>query len=199
MHVIGIVGGVASGKSLIAQQLADLGAVVLDADRIGHEVLREEVVEAAARKRWGDAVFGEDGKIDRQKLAKVVFAPPPVGLREREFLESITHPEICRLIRQQIEQSAADGIKSVVIDAPLLLEAGLNDICDKIVFVDAPMDQRLARAKSRGWSEEDFMFREGVQDSLDSKRARADVTIDNSGSSEHTKAQIEQWHNSLAD
>ena len=197
MHVIGIVGGVAGGKSLVAKQLSDLGVAVLEADRIGHEVLRREGVEAAARSRWGEAVFGPEGRIDRLRLAKVVFAPPPDGARERKYLENLTHPEIGRLVRQEISRLAIGGQKLVVLDAPLLMEAGWDRFCNTIIFVDAPRALRLARAKSRGWSEEDFVAREGAQDSLDFKRERADVTIDNSQSVESTKAQIERWRHSL--
>ena len=197
MHVIGIVGGVASGKSLVARQLSELGVAVLEADRIGHEVLRREGTEAAARSRWGEAVFGPEGRIDRRRLARIVFAPPPDGPREREYLENLTHPEIGRLLRQEISRLAIGGQKLVVLDAPLLTESGWDRFCNTIIFVDAPRALRLARAKSRGWSEEDFAAREDAQDSLDSKRERADVTIDNSQSVESTKAQIERWRHSL--
>ena len=197
MHVIGIVGGVASGKSLVARQLSELGVAVLEADRIGHEVLRREGTEAAARSRWGEAVFGPEGRIDRRRLARIVFAPPPDGPREREYLENLTHPEIGRLVRQEISRLAIGGQKLVVLDAPLLTESGWDRFCNTIIFVDAPRALRLARAKSRGWSEEDFAAREDAQDSLDSKRERADVTIDNSRSVESTKAQIERWRHSL--
>ncbi len=82
-----------------------------------------------------------------------------------------------------------------MLDAPLLLEAGWDKFCDTLVFVDAPRELRLARALARGWSEEDFAAREGVQESLDWKRRRADVVVDNSGSPEQTRSQVERlWH-----
>ena len=195
MRVIGILGGVASGKSLVAQQLAQLGAGVLDADRCGHEVLRMPRIESAARERWGDEIFGADGRIDRAKLAKIVFSDPPTGPPEREYLEGLTHPEIGKLLNRQAQAMAAKGVLAAVLDAPLLLESGWDSLCSMLLFVDAPRRLRLARANNRGWSEEDFMAREGVQESLDSKRRRADALIDNSGSPEHTQAQIEHfWH-----
>lgn len=197
MHIIGIVGGVASGKSLVAQQLRELGAVVIEADKIGHEVLHQEGIEAAARQRWGDEIFAPDGRIDRRQLARIVFAPPPHGPKEREYLEELTHPEICRLIEQRVRELAADGQKLVVLDAPLLTETALDNFCNTIIFVDSPKEARMARARSRGWNEEDFAAREGAQNSLDSKRAKADVTIDNSGSPESTKAHVERWVHSL--
>ena len=198
MHVVGIVGGVAAGKTLVAGLLSEMGAAVLDVDRFGHEVLCREDVVVAARRRWGDGIFGPDGKIDRKKLAAIVFAPPPEGPRERKYLEQLTHPEIGRLVRQEVDRLAGGGWKLAVLDAPLLLEAGWNDFCTTIMFVDAPRSLRLDRAKSRGWNEEDFAARGDAQNSLNSKRSQADVIIDNSASAESTKAQIERWRQSPA-
>jgi dephospho-CoA kinase len=197
MHTIGLTGGVASGKSLVAAQLAKLGAGVLDADQAGHEALRLPHVEAAARERWGEAVFGPDGHIDRSRLAAIVFAPAPGGPRERQYLEHLTHPEIARLLQRQALEMAAAGKKLAVLDAALILEAGWDKLVEKLVFVDAPREVRRTRALSRGWSEGEFTAREGAQESLDCKRERADVILDNSGSSEHTQAQVERLWQSL--
>jgi len=195
MRVIGVVGGVAGGKSLVARQLAELGAGLLDADRAGHEVLTLPRIEAAARKRWAEEVFGADGRIDRSRLAEIVFADSPQATRERKYLEQLTHPEIGRLLRQEAERLAARGCPAAVLDAPLLLEAGWDRLCDRVVFVDAPRELRLARPRKRGWSEADFAAREGAQESLDFKRKRADLVLDNSGSPEQTQAQVERfWH-----
>jgi dephospho-CoA kinase len=196
MRIIGILGGVASGKSMVAQHLARLGAAVLDADRAGHEALRMPHVEAAARRRWGEAVFGPDGRIDRARLARIVFAPGAEGRRERTYLEQLTHPEITRLLKQQAEALAADTAVAV-LDAALLMEAGWDEMCEKTVFVEAPREARLARATARGWDEEDFAAREDAQESLNRKRLRADAIIDNSGSPERTQAQAEQFWASL--
>ena len=197
MRIIGILGGVASGKSMVARQFARLGAGVLDADQAGHEALRLPHVEAAVRRRWGEAVFGPDGRIDRARLARIVFAAGPEAQRERKYLEQLTHPEIAGLLKQQAEALAAAGAAMAVLDAALLLEAGWDKCCEKMVFVEAPREARLARAMARGWDEEDFAAREGVQESLDRKRARADVMIDNSGSPAETQAQVEQCWASL--
>jgi len=195
MKVIGILGGVAGGKSLVAQTLARLGAGLLDADCAAHDVLRMPKIEAAARARWGDGIFGADGRIDRARLAGIVFADPPGGPRERRYLEQLTHSEIGRLLRKEAERLEASGSVAAVLDAPLLLEAGWDKLCDTLVFVDAPRGLRLARARKRGWSETDFAAREDVQGSLDAKRERADVVVDNSGSPEETRVQVERfWH-----
>jgi dephospho-CoA kinase len=197
MKVIGLLGGVASGKSMVAEQLASCGAKVINADLIGHEVLRKPAIEAAARKRWGEKVLGADGRIDRRRLAEMVFASSPDGLQDRAYLEELTHPEIVRIIKQQLESLARSAVEAAVLDAPLLWEAGLDKLCDKLVFVDLPPEVRLQRALARGWRKEDFAAREDAQKSLDFKRGRADVVIDNSGSPEQTQAQVRRLWQTL--
>jgi dephospho-CoA kinase len=197
MRIIGITGGVASGKSLVAKQFAVFGAAVLDADKAGHEALRLPHVEAAARQRWGGVVFGPDGRIDRAKLARIVFAPCPEAAQERKYLEQLTHPEIAGLLKRQAAAFEAAGGKVAILDAALLFEAGWDGMCEKTVFVDAPLEVRQERVLARGWTKEDFAAREGVQESLERKRACADVMIDNSRSPERTRAQIEQFWASL--
>jgi dephospho-CoA kinase len=195
--VIGLLGGVASGKSLVARQLAELGAAVLDADRAGHEVLTQPDVESAARDRWGPGIFGPDGRIDRARVARIVFADTPQARQEREYLEQLTHPRIGRLLARQAERLRHSGAAAAVLDAPLLLEAGWDRLCDKLIFVDAPRDIRWNRAQQRGWSKEDFDAREAAQESLEVKRGRADVVLDNSGSPASTRAQVERFWRSL--
>jgi len=197
MKVIGILGGVAGGKSLVARELGRLGAGLLDADRAAHEVLRMPEIETAVRQRWGSAVFGADGRIDRARLAGIVFAGPPRGPRERRHLEQLTHPEIGRLLAQEAKRLEATGRAAAVLDAPLLLETGWGKLCDTLVFVDAPRGVRQARASARGWSQADFSAREDAQESVSAKRERADFVIDNSGSLEQTRSQIERLWQSL--
>jgi dephospho-CoA kinase len=197
MKVVGLLGGVASGKSLVARQLCDLGAGLLDGDRAGHEVLRVPEVERLVRRRWGDAVFAADGHVDRRALARIVFAPPPDGPRELEHLEQITHPKITDRLREQAAVLAAAGMPAAVLDAPVMLKAGWNKFCDSIVFVDASREVRQARAQDRGWSQEEFSAREAAQESLDVKRRLADTIVDNSGSAEATRAQVERLWQSL--
>ncbi len=198
MILIGVAGGVASGKSLVSEQLASLGAVIFDADRTGHEVLQDPEVKEAVRHRWGDDVFTADGEVDRSKVAEIVFAPPPSGPEELTYLEQLTHPRIGQRLQDRMAELARGGRTiAVVLDAPVMFKAGWDKLCDKILFVDAPWKLRLARAMSRGWSEGSFEAREATQESLDVKRGRADVIIDNSSSPEHTYAQVEQFWRSL--
>jgi dephospho-CoA kinase len=193
--VIGLVGGVASGKSLVASQLADLGAGRLDADGAGHEVLRETEVEQAARRRWGERVFDVQGRIDRSALAKIVFAPPPDGPAELHFLEQLTHPRIGARLRDQAHRLVRSGHKALVLDAAVMDKAGWDAMCDKILFIDAPRTVRLERALARGWTERQFDAREAAQASLEARRARSDQVIDNSGTPSHTQIQVERFWN----
>lgn len=194
LPVIGLLGGIASGKSVVAAMLCELGAGHLDADRAGHDVLRLPEVESAARDRWGEEIFGPDGHIDRARLGAKVFAPSPEGTAERRFLEELTHPRIGQLLIEQAVDYARDpDVRALVMDAPVMMEAGWEHVCDRLVYVDAPREVRLSRALKRGWSKEDFSAREEAQTSPDLKKARADVIIDNSGSLESTRAQVERF------
>jgi dephospho-CoA kinase len=197
--VIGVTGGVASGKSFVARLLGQCGAEVIDVDRLGHEVLRLPDVEVAARQRWGDEIFSTSGQIDRRSLAQKVFAETAQGREELRYLESLTHPRILEFLGRGVEGLLLRGdAAAVVIDAPLLVEAGWNDFCDRVVFVDAPRAVRLARAIGRGWSEQDFAAREARQESCGVKRQLADLVIDNSGSEESTRARTERAWNELS-
>ena len=179
MLILGIAGGIASGKSVIANYLRDLGAVVLDADKAGHAVLREPDVIAELRKRWGDRILDAKGQVSRREVAKIVFAAGNEA--EREFLEALTHPRIEAALKQELDaaKSSPDPPPVVAIDAALLFEAGWDKLCDKILFVDAPRDIRLERAVARGWSTEQFAAREVAQLPPEEKRARSHIVIRN--------------------
>jgi dephospho-CoA kinase len=194
--LVGIAGGIASGKSFVAEQLERKGAAVVSADRAAHEVLKLDEVKTAVRQRWGAGVFGSDGEVDRAALGRIVFSGAPHGARELKYLEQLTHPLIGQVVRRQLAELGEGRTHgAIVLDVPLMFESGWNKICDKIVFVDAPPQLRLERAMTRGWTQEDFARREAAQESLETKRVHADVVIDNSGSPEATAAQIEHfWH-----
>ena len=193
MHIIGLVGGVASGKSLVAEQLRQLGAAVLDGDRAGHEVLREPDVRAAIVERFGASVLDADGEVDRRAVGRIVFAPPPDGPPHLEWLEQLTHPRIIERLERQAEELTRSGTKAAVLDAPVMLKGGWHKMCNSILFIDAPRELRLERAKTRGWTEDDFVRREAAQEPIERKRAFAEAEIDNSGAPEATFEQIKQY------
>ncbi len=201
MIVLGVVGGIASGKSLVSRRLQQFGAHVLDADGIGHQVLHEPEVERAIRRRWGDRVFDASGGVDRAKLAAIVFGGLPDNREELNHLEQLTHPGIRQSLRDTMTRLArTDADAVLVLDAALLLEAGWDQLCDKILFVDAPRRIRLQRAVQRGWTEADFDAREAAQASVESKRLRANIVIDNSSTPEHTYEQLESvWRQLVAE
>jgi len=196
--VIGITGGVACGKSFVAEQFRSLGAVVIDVDRIGHEVLRESDVRAALVQRWGDEVLDADGQISRTAVGQRVFAGNSYRRGNLEFLECLVHPKIGQRIRTRIEALSRDQPgKPVVVDAALLIEANWAVFCDKLVFLEVSRERRLARAKQRGWSESEFSAREAAQGNLAMKQKQADWVMDNNGSAEHTFAEVQQFWRTL--
>jgi dephospho-CoA kinase len=184
--VIGLLGGVASGKSAVARLFEELGAKTLDADKAGHEVLRREDVKAAVRETWGDEVFSAHGEVDRPKLGRIVFADQAALVE----LERLTHPHIGDLLRRRAAELAAAGARAIILDAAVMLKAGWDKLCDVLVFVDAPREARLGRAARRGWSESDFDRREAAQEPVEHKRQLCQHVIDNSGPLEQTRAQV---------
>ena len=200
MLVVGIAGGVASGKSVVAERFAQLGATVLDVDRIGHEVLRDESMRQSIRNRWGDKAFGEDGEVDRAAVAQIVFAASESESANEDlrFLEQMTFPQISQRIVQQIERLDGLGATPVVIlDAAVMFKAGWDRFCNKILYVEVPRQQRLDRAKLRGWTPQQFSAREAAQVSLETKRSKTCQIIDNSGTIKETNMQIDQFWQSL--
>lgn len=195
MLVIGVVGGIASGKSVVARRLAAWGAELLDADRAGHDVLEQPDVRAALRARWGAGVFSSSGQVNRAAVAAVVFDEQDVRHAELRFLEGLTHPRIRARLEGCIAQLRQNGqTPAVVLDAPLLFEAHWDTLCDRILFVDAPEPLRRERAeRTRGWTADEFHRREAAQLDLAVKRARADTIIDNSGTPAATWQQVDYW------
>ncbi|MCU0723522.1 MAG: dephospho-CoA kinase [Planctomycetes bacterium] len=184
--VIGIVGGVASGKSAVAGLFAERGARVIDADALAREVLGEPAVREALARAFGPSVLDASGAVDRKALAGAAFGPPP----RAEELNRIVHPEV----RRRLLEAAGRGGGAAVFDAPLLLEAGMGGDCDLLVFVDAPEPVRRARAAARGWAPGEWERREACQRPVEEKRRLAGAALDNGGSLERTREQVaELW------
>ena len=194
MLVIGLAGGVASGKSLVARCFQHFGATILDADRVGHEVLKEPEVIAAIQSRWGQVVL-KDGEIDRSALGRIVFGSAPGESGQLEHLEQITHTRIGQKIRERLAQLESNTL-AVVLDAPVMFKAGWNQLCDKIVFVDAEESIRRDRTRQRGWDEDELARREARQTPIAEKQQKSTDIINNSKSREETYIQTrELWRN----
>jgi dephospho-CoA kinase len=189
--VLGLVGGIGAGKSTVADALVRHGGKVIAADPLGHEALEQPDILARVTDIWGDrGVLTPAGKVDRKKFGRIVF-PSPV---ERSRLEHLVHPYIERRIREEIDKAQADpAAKFAVLDAAIMLEAGWDGACDKLLFVDAPRPVRLARVRTqRGWTDADLANREAVQMPPEKKKERADAVIDNAGPPAATAAQVDE-------
>jgi dephospho-CoA kinase len=174
--VIGILGGIGSGKSTVAAEFAKLGCKVIDADRIAHELLDEPSVKEKIIKLFKKDILDSSGKIDREKLAEIVFADDKM----LASLNSIIHPLVLQKTQELIDKyKGRNHIKAIILDMPLLVEVGWHKRCDKLIFVNCEQKLRLERAKKLGFSENHIKIRENFQISLDNKVSLADNTIEN--------------------
>lgn len=187
--VIGLIGGMGSGKTRVAAEFAARGARVISGDQLGHEGLKQQAIRAQVVGRWGPGVLDRWSEVDRRKLGAIVFA----DIAERRALEALVFPWIERRIREEIAAAEADpAVRLVVLDAAIMLEAGWDQECDRLVFVDAPRDVRQQRlSQQRGWSAKEVAARESAQMPLEQKIAQADAVLDNSGPPEHCARQVE--------
>jgi dephospho-CoA kinase len=186
--VIGILGGIGSGKSAVAGAFAEMGALVLDADKFANELHRTPDVKQAVREAWGDGVFGADGELDRAKLAGIVFD----NADELDRLDRIIHPRVVEHFENEVAGCRDSGRGICVIDAPLLIESGLIGLCDLTVFVECDSATRARRlAENRGWAAEEIERREAHQEPLACKRDVADIVVDNGGDPAATRKCIE--------
>ncbi|MBL9141570.1 MAG: dephospho-CoA kinase [Phycisphaerae bacterium] len=186
LPVLGIVGGIGSGKSAVAAALAAEGCLVCDSDALGAQALRDPAVAAQLRAWWGDRVFDANGHADRSRIAAIVFADPA----ERTRLEGLVHPWI-EARRRELFAHPPAATRALVIDAPLLLEAGLGAQCTAVIFVETPVEMRQKRVlDTRGWTPQEHSRRESAQWPLDRKRNCAHHVVRNDGSSDALRAQV---------
>jgi dephospho-CoA kinase len=187
--VVGLVGGIGSGKSRVAGVFAGRGARVVSGDELAHAALRQPEVRAQVARRWGPHLLDEHGEVRRRALGEIVFSDPD----QRRALEAMVHPWIVKRIREEVAAAQADpAVQLVVLDAAVMLEAGWAGVCDRLVYVEAPRELRLARvAGQRGWTARELEAREGAQMPLTAKAARADHVLDNSASLEHLGRQVD--------
>jgi dephospho-CoA kinase len=196
MRTIGLTGGIGSGKSAVTDILRDLGACVIDADAVAHEVYRpgsdgwREVVAA-----FGMEIAGPTGEIDRRKLAALVFG----DTAQLERLNSIVHPRARKLVTERLETARESGETAAVVEVPLLFEAGWDDMFDEVWVVTAPEETAVGRvATARGIEADSVRSRMRAQMSDEDRLSRADLAIDNSHTLENLKARVtEAWASRL--
>jgi len=201
MKVIGLTGGIGSGKSTVSRFLAELGAVIIDTDKVGHELFKpdtetwREVVAVFSRQ-----ILTPQGEVDRDKLGKIVFADPAARAR----LNGIMHPRIRNWVKDEIKEYRRNGVKLLVLEVPLLLEASgpsLADDVDEVWITVAPEATVLKRLKERGGiSEEQILARIRSQLSAEERAKRADVIIDTDCSLDELGARVrELWRKRALD
>ncbi len=175
--IIGILGGIASGKSTLAKELENRGCAVIDADAIAKQLLGTDDVKKQIRDQFGSGVFDTAGQVDKAKLADMVFT----GRASVEAINAIVHPKVLKRTEELIAQYRNDAaVKAVVLDIPLLLETGWEKRCDKLIFVDCSRSARLERASKKGlFDENQLKKRENFQISLDKKQKIAHYIVDN--------------------
>lgn len=193
MHmIIGLTGGIATGKSTVSALLIRKGALLVDADVIAREVmLPGHPVLAAVAEHFGQAVLLADGTLDRKKLGDIVFREPA----QRQALNEITHPAIRLEIRRQMESLEREHPERlVVVDIPLLFESGLESMFERVMLVYAPASIQKERLMNRNQlTAEEAEARINSQMDIEEKKRKADVIIDNSGSAEETQRQIDEF------
>lgn len=186
--VIGLAGGIGAGKSHVASILETMGCSVTDSDKQARAVLDRPEVARQLAQWWGESILTTDGKVDRAKVASIVFEDP----RERHRLERLIHPLVHQARREHIAKAVRAGTRAVVIDAPLLFETGIDAECDAVIFVDAPVEERLERVRStRGWDEAELQRREQAQLPLDEKQQRSHYSVTNSARRADLQQQVD--------
>ncbi len=191
MLLVGLTGGIASGKSLVSHVLRDLGAQLIDADRIVHELLQphQECWHAVA-EHFGKDILTEDGSINRRKLGEIVFR----DAEQRSWLNNCLHPKVFDVYLSQVRQMHGRGPHTIVIlDAALLIETEYHRKMDRLIVVYAQPDQQIERLMARdNFTKEQALARIQSQMPLSEKRAHADYVIDNTRSREHTIEQTKE-------
>ena len=174
-------GGIASGKSTVAQELAKRGCAVIDADEMAKQFLRNREVKKQLRRRFGSRIFDAGGRINRKKLAQIVFA----DAKAVKAVNAIIHPRVFERTQELIKKYQQPSVKAIVLDMPLLAEVGWHKKCDKLIFVRCNAKIRLKRAQKKGiFGENELKKRENFQISLDKKAGIAQYIIESNDLSE---------------
>ena len=175
-------GGIASGKSTVAQELAKRGCAVIDADEMAKQFLRNKEVKKQLRRRFGSRIFDAGGRVNRKKLAEKVFA----DAKAVKAVNAIIHPRVFERTQELIKKyQQQPSVKAIVLDMPLLAEVGWHKKCDKLIFVRCDAKIKLKRAQKKGiFGENELKKRENFQISLDKKADIAQYIIEGTDLSE---------------
>ncbi|HTY21205.1 MAG TPA: dephospho-CoA kinase [Geobacteraceae bacterium] len=198
MRIIGLTGGIASGKSSVARIMESLGGVIVDADLLAREaVLPGKPAYRSIVAEFGKGILNPDGTIDRQALGRIVFSDPSA----RRKLERITHPAIARLAEQRLSALRESGVQVVVYMAPLLIEAGVTDRVDEIWVVYVDRETQVERLIRRdGIGREEALQRLAAQMPMDEKIKLGNVVIDNNGAPHETEQQVREiWKREITE
>ena len=193
--IIGILGGIGSGKSTVAACFAELGCVVIDADAIAHEILDEADISAKLIDRWGTEVLDSKGVVKRDKVAEHVFDSE----EELDFLNALVHPRVLERVEVLIDAHRSDSdISGIVLDMPLLMEVGWEKRSDFLIFVNCSEEKRWERiAKNPKIDIEQIKKRENFQISLDKKKEKAHYVVSNNSDKSDMAEQIAQIFSSI--
>jgi dephospho-CoA kinase len=194
MLLVGLTGGIGSGKSTVAHLLERRGAVVFEADALAHEAVEPGTPgHDAVVERFGANVLAPGGELDREALASIVFADPAA----RRDLEAIVHPEVRRLFAEGCE-AYRDTDRVVVFSAPLLVETGMHTAFEILVLVSVPVEAQIERLlRDRAMSEDQVRTRIDAQAPLEEKAAVADIIVDNEGDLDDLEAQVDSLWDQL--
>jgi dephospho-CoA kinase len=196
VRIIGLTGGIGSGKSFVSGLLKELGAEVIDADEAARAALdREGPAYHDAVAAFGEGILDGGGHIDRARLADTVFSNDAARAR----LNAIVHPRVREEMARALEEARDKGAEVVVMDVPLLFENSLEAGVSEVMVVWTPENIQVERAVARGMREDDVRARIRAQLPIDEKRSRADIVIDNSGDRESTRRQVVEAWRRLAD
>ncbi|GGU12988.1 dephospho-CoA kinase [Nocardioides albus] len=191
---VGLTGGIASGKSTVSELLAELGAVIVDSDKIAREVVEPGTPGlAAVVEEFGPSVLTEAGSLDRAKVGEIVFADESARAR----LNAIVHP-LVGARSAELEEAGRVAGKLVVNDIPLLVEVGYAPFFDEVIVVDVPVETQIERAIARGMTEIDARARIAAQASREERLAVATYVIDNTGTLEDLHKRVREIYDSLA-
>ena len=196
MRVIGLTGGIGTGKTVVSQILRELGAEVIEADRVGHEAYQPgtEAWQAVVRE-FGQDVLQPSGEIDRKRLGAVVFGDP----KALELLNAIMHPRIYRMVEERLAKLRVQGVRAAVVEAAILIEAGWTPLVDEVWVVTAEEEEVIRRLQGRtALSEEQVRSRMRSQMSSAERVAHADVVIENKRDLADLRDQIESvWRSRI--